>query len=142
MINTALHIKIADNADDLDICNKLREIVLVEELGMPNDGKDDISIHFLLFENGISIGTARIFPDNQTAVLGRCCILKEHRRKGAGKFLIEEVIDYCKKKNFEKIAFGAHEQAIPFYSKLGFNICNEKIYGRKYAACDMQLILK
>jgi predicted GNAT family N-acyltransferase len=142
MIKTKLHVKIVDNIDEMNICYKLREIVFIQELDIPHyDEKDNSSIHFLLLENNLPIGTVRIFPDNKIAVLGRLCLLKEQRKKGAGKILMEEVINYCKKQGFEKIVLGTQEQNIGFYGKSGFTVCEEKIYGRKYAVCDMQLIL-
>lgn len=143
MIKTKLYVKIVNTNDEMNICYKLREVVFVKELDIPHsDEKDNISVHFLLFENDIPIGTVRIFPDNKIAVLGRLCVLKEHRKKGAGQFLMDEVINYCNKQGFEKIVLGTQEQNIGFYSKSGFIICDEKIYGRKYAVCDMQLMLK
>ena len=143
MIKTKTHVKIVNNVNEMNICYKLREIVFIGELEIPHyDERDNSSVHFLLIENDIPIGTVRIFPDDKIAVLGRLCILKEYRKKGAGQFLMNEVINYCKKQRFEKIVLGTQEHNIGFYGKSGFIICDEKIYGRKYAVCDMQLILK
>lgn len=145
MINTALHIKIADNAADMVISYKLRNTVFTKEQSVPEeldfDGLDGISTHFLLFDNDVPIGNARISPDNTEAVIGRFCILKEHRKNNAGRFLMEEVINYCKKQKFEKIVLGAQEHAIGFYSKLGFEIYGERYMDANIPHYKMQLLL-
>lgn len=146
MINTALHIKIVDNIDDMDICYKLREKVFIEEQNVPcemeRDEEDDISVHFLIFDHNTAIGTARVFSENGNAVIGRLCILKEHRGKNAGMLLMKEIIEYCKKQNFEKIILGSQEHAIGFYSKLGFEVCSERYMDANIAHCKMHLVYK
>lgn len=145
MIKTVFQIKIADNPDDIKICYKLRDTVFTKEQGVPEeldfDGLDEISTHFLLFDNNIPIGNARISPNNNEAVIGRFCILKDHRKNNAGRFLMEEVINYCKKQKFEKIVLGAQEQAIGFYSKLGFEVYGERYMDANIPHFKMQLLL-
>ncbi|MEI8129142.1 MAG: GNAT family N-acetyltransferase [bacterium] len=146
MINTTLHIKIVDNIDDMDICYKLREKVFIEEQNVPRererDEEDNLSVHFLIFDNNTSIGTARILPKNGDAVIGRLCILKEHRGKNAGMILMKEIIEYCKKQSFEKILLGSQEHAIGFYSKLGFEVCSGRYIDANIAHYKMHLIYK
>lgn len=145
MIKTNLQIKIVDNTDDMNISYKLRDTVFTKEQGVPeeldDDGLDEISTHFLLFENNIPIGTARVFNDNDVAVIGRFCVLKEYRGKGAGILLIKEIIEYCKKQKFEKIVLGAQEHAIGFYSKLGFEVYGERYMDANIPHFKMKLLL-
>jgi predicted GNAT family N-acyltransferase len=145
MMKNNLRIRIVDNPDDMDISYKLRDTVFTKEQYVPaeldDDGKDDISTHLLLFENDIPIGNARILPDNKTAIIGRFCVLKEHRKNGAGMFLMEEVIKYCKKHCFEKIYLGSQVQAMGFYNKLGFKICGERYMDANIPHIEMQIII-
>lgn len=145
MINTALHIKIADNADDINICYKLRETIFVREQNysfeVEFDNLDAISKHFLLFENDFPIGNARISTDNTKAFISRVCVLKNYRKNGAGRFLMEEVINYCKKQNFEKIILVSQEHDIGFYSKLGFETFGEMYMDANIPHFKMQLML-
>lgn len=143
MISTAMHIKIVENVDDMNISYKLRDIVFTQEQNVPAqedfDGLDEIATHFLLFENETPIGNARVYSDNQAAVIGRFCILKDYRKSGAGRFLLQEVLKYCKRQNFEKIILGAQEHAIGFYAKFGFEVCSDMYIDGNIPHFKMQL---
>ena len=125
-----LEVKIAKSNEDIDTCHKLRKIVFIKEQNVSPeeecDEQDKISKHFILLENNTPIGTGRIYKDNSTAVIGRICILKEHRGKNAGLFLMKNLIDYCKNQNFKEILLGAQEYALGFYEKSGFQVCSER----------------
>ncbi len=138
-----MKVKIAKNIDDINICYKLREIVFIKEQNVPidreRDEQDKIAVHFLLYDETTPIGTGRIVIDVDTVTLGRICILKEYRSKGAGLFLMKEIIDYCKKQNFRKIILGAQEHALDFYKKLGFEVCSEKYMDANISHYKMNL---
>jgi predicted GNAT family N-acyltransferase len=124
-----MEVKIAQNVEDINTCYKLREIIFIQEQNVPIeeeiDDNDRIAIHFLLF-NEIPVGVGRIVVNGDVAIVGRIGIIKDYRNKGAGAFLMKEIIAYCKKQNLKKIILGAQEQALNFYKKLGFKVCSEK----------------
>lgn len=139
-----MKIKIAKNTDDINICYKLRTTVFVEEQNVPIaeelDSYDDIAVHFLLLDDDdIPIGVGRVFSELDNAVIGRLCILKEYRGIGAGLFLMQNIIDYCKKQGFNKIILGAQEHAINFYKKSGFEVISEKYMDANIPHFKMQL---
>lgn len=138
-----MEVKIATDINDINICYKLREIVFIQEQNVPadrdKDEDDKIAIHFLLFEKGIPIGTGRVIEKGYTAKVERLCILKEYRKKGAGQFLMKEILNYCKKQNFQKIVLGAQEHALNFYKKLDFEICSGKYMDANIPHFKMQL---
>lgn len=123
-----MRVKIAKNEKEINLCYRLREIVFIQEQNVPVDRERDeydaIAVHFLLMLNGEPIGVARIVKQDGVAEIGRVGIKKEHRAKGAGLFLIKEIIKYCQSNSLRKIILGAQEHAIDFYKKLGFEICS------------------
>lgn len=129
ILHNIFQMTLAKSEEDISICYKIREIVFILEQKVPVelelDEDDKIATHFLLFEDNTAIGTARILTNNKTVTVGRFCILKEYRKNGAGLFFMKNLIDYCKKENFNEIILGAQEQAKGFYAKLGFTICSE-----------------
>ena len=136
-----MEIKIATTIEYLDICYKLRDIVFVQEQNVPieeeKDELDKTAVHFLLFKGGAPIGVGRLVSKGNTAKIGRFCILKEHRKKGAGLFFMKEIMDYCKKQKFKKISISAQEHALGFYEKLGFKICSGKYIDANIPHFDM-----
>jgi len=147
MINTTLHIKIVDKSQDIEICYNLRKKVFVQEQNIPfervKDEDDGYFIHFLVFRNSNPIGTARISFNNveNIAFIERLCILKEHRKSGIGKFFMEELVEYCKKQNFNKIFLSSQERVTDFYNKVGFNICSERYMDSNLPHFKMELRL-
>lgn len=138
-----LSFKIAENVDDKDICFKLRESVFIQEQNVPvdmeRDEDDERATHFILFNDCTPIGVGRIVDNKSTAIVGRVGILSEFRGKGAGLFLMMEIIGYCKQQGFQKIILGAQEHALGFYEKLGFKICSDKYMDANIPHFKMQL---
>lgn len=123
--------KIAKTLDDIKICHKLREIIFIKEQNVPlsveKDSKDDSAIHFLLFDDkDTPIGVGRVVAENDIAIVGRVAIVEKFRGKGAGLFLMQNIIEYCKNKDFKKIILSAQEHALDFYIKLNFEIISER----------------
>jgi len=147
MIKTNLQIKIVDDPEDIKLCYALREKIFVMEQNIPlervKDEKDGCFVHFLIFENNRPIGTARISfnKDENIAFIERLCILKEYRKIGAGKFFMEELIEYCKKRHFDKIFLSSQERVTDFYGKVGFEICSKIYMDSDLPHFKMQLLL-
>lgn len=123
--------KIAKSTEDINNCYKLRETIFVIGQNVPiereRDSDDKTAIHILLInDDNIPTGVGRIVIDYNTAIIGRLGIIKEYRGKGAGLFLMQNIIQYCEKHGFKKILLGAQEHALNFYKKLGFEIISEK----------------
>ncbi|NLA24987.1 MAG: GNAT family N-acetyltransferase [Bacteroidales bacterium] len=118
------------NSEYIKHCHFIRMEVFVKEQSIDYeiefDGEDDISRHFLLFENDIPIATARLRPTAEGLKLERIASLKEHRNKGIGRKIIEYALNYMKKnKTIDKVYIHAQEGAVEFYKKLGFSICSD-----------------
>lgn len=136
--------KIAKTIDDINTCYQLREIIFVEGQNVPIeeelDANDNIAVHFLLLNaKDFPIGVGRVFIDSGIAIVGRFGILEDCRKKGAGLFLMRNIIDYCKKQGFQRIVLGAQEHAINFYKKSGFEVISEKYMDANIPHFKMQL---
>ena len=139
-----MKVKIADKIDDINICYKLREIIFIDGQNVPlereRDDEDNTATHFLLIDiNNKAIGVARVVMNSNTATIGRLGVLEQHRKQGAGKFLMQNILDFCERQKVKKIVLGAQEHAIKFYKKFNFEIISEKYMDANIAHFKMQL---
>ena len=97
------------------------------------DGDDLVSTkHFGLFDNGILAGVISVFEKsfaaftNQTQFQIRgMAVLENFRKRGFGEQLVLEVEQYVRTQNGELIWFNARENAVNFYSNLGYQIIGD-----------------
>ena len=108
---------------DLETCFALRRVVFIDEQGVPEaeeiDDLDPLSLHLLATDKGTSVGTARIYISDNTAKIGRVCVLQSHRGTGLGAALIREALEVSKGKA-TTAKLGAQLHALGFYEALGF----------------------
>lgn len=118
-------IREAINAQDRQACLDLRMAVFVAEQGIsPEDEIDDLddgATHFLAFDGGTAVGTARILWKGDTAKIGRICVLSAARGTGIGAQLMRHALDVARSRpGIARAELGAQCHAIGFYEKLGF----------------------
>ena len=111
--------------EDLASCRLLRRIVFIDEQGVSEadelDDLDETSVHFLASRDDLPIGTARMRVVDETAKIGRVCVLQAHRGTGLGAALIRTAVDAARITPGVRFAkLGAQVHAIQFYEKLGF----------------------
>jgi predicted GNAT family N-acyltransferase len=53
--------------------------------------------------------------------MGRFAVVKELRRNGYGKILMEKLTEYAREKGYKGIELSAVETAVGFYEKQGFS---------------------
>ncbi len=121
-----------DVTQDLEACLKLRFEVFVDEQGVPveeeRDALDDTATHLLALQDGTPVGTARIVFQDDTAKIGRVCVVKSARGTGLGAKLIEACVNVARNQaGITRAKLGAQTHAIGFYEKLGF-----EVYGPVY----------
>lgn len=121
-----------DVTQDLEACLKLRFEVFVDEQGVPveeeRDALDDSATHLLALQDGTPVGTARIVFQDDTAKIGRVCVVKSARGTGLGAKLIEACVSVARNQaGITRAKLGAQTHAIGFYEKLGF-----EVYGPVY----------
>ncbi|GLP87295.1 GNAT family N-acetyltransferase [Tritonibacter mobilis] len=121
-----------DVTQDLEACLKLRFEVFVDEQGVPveeeRDALDDTATHLLALQDDTPVGTARIVFQDDTAKIGRVCVVKTARGTGLGAKLIEACVNVARNQaGITRAKLGAQTHAIGFYEKLGF-----EVYGPVY----------
>lgn len=113
-------------------CLAIRRKVFVDEQGINEkieiDGLDYECVHFLgkriTFPLGMvlsaPIATGRILPRGDTAIIQRVAVLEIGRKSGAGRGIMQAMLDYARTKGFAQAELGAQASVIGFYEKLGF----------------------
>ena len=114
-----------------DEAKQIRISVFVNEQGFIDefDESDNTAIHFLMFDNSLAIGTARVIysKEHYCYTIGRFAILKQYRRKGLGLKLIEFVEEtILNQLGPIVVGISSQEQAIHFYQKAGYELTNER----------------
>ena len=86
------------------------------------DGMDEFCNHYLAKFNEFPIGTARVREKKGGIYkIERMAVLKEYRMKGAGKALIEEILDqYLTIRKTNNLILNSQIKAKDFYKKFGF----------------------
>lgn len=81
-------------------------------------------LHFALVdENETLIACVVVKPlDEETAKVRQMAVDENHRLIGAGRRLIQGVEEVLRQRNFRRIEMDAREEAIGFYTKLGYEI--------------------
>jgi predicted GNAT family N-acyltransferase len=80
---------------------------------------EEDSTHFLLFENGVALATARHRKTENGFKLERFAVLETARGKGYGMQILQAILDDLKQEREIKYMH-AQEQVIAFYEKVGF----------------------
>jgi len=112
---------------DLEKLKKAMDVrieVFMEEQGISAedefDDRDPTSTYVLIEKDGKPLACGRVNYFSKTAYLGRIAVLKEQRKEGLGRIVIEKLIEISKENGAEEITLGAQLQAVGFYEKLGF----------------------
>ncbi|MDC4387654.1 GNAT family N-acetyltransferase [Acinetobacter baumannii] len=120
----------------------IREQVFIQEQGIePEDEWDDFdatAVHFMVYDEGQPIATARLLPQHS---VGRVAVLMPYRKQGIGKILMQHIIEYARQHKLPYLKLSAQTYVTAFYEALGF-----KVQGEVYQDCgiphiDMTLTL-
>lgn len=84
------------------------------------DDEDKTCDHFVVYDNDEIIGTCRILKHEHNWHIGRVAVLKEHRKKQCGSFMLNEVETLAREYGIKKLELGAQVGAMPFYENNGY----------------------
>lgn len=108
---------------------KIREEVFVSEQGFQNefDEIDNYAIHIVFYEKDMPVAVCRYYKDKEknTYIIGRIAVLKAHRGKHLGQFILEVLEKNILSEGGKKISLSAQVQAQSFYSKYGYVVKGE-----------------
>lgn len=123
-------VKIVSNPKELEDAYTVRKIVFVDEQNVPVeeeiDQYEDEAAHFVLYHHDAPIGAGRFRDVEGYGKVERICVLKEARKLGAGKAMMEEIEAYALGKGFHKLKLNAQTHAIPFYTNLGYEVVSDE----------------
>jgi predicted GNAT family N-acyltransferase len=135
-----IKVKHITEPDQLKKAFQIRDIVFVQEQQVPAeeeyDEYENISRHFIAFDNEEACGTARWRYTDKGIKLERFAVLQNYRSRKVGSALVKAVIDDIKKQEYasdKTLYLHAQLTAIPLYSKFGF-----KIVGDMFEECNIK----
>ena len=105
---------------------KIRNQVFVKEQGVPLDREIDnyeaYTIHFVLYQDTETpMATLRLLPlEDGKIKVQRMAVLKEFRKKGLGKVIMEAAETFANEHDYQQLALGAQLTARDFYQRLGY----------------------
>lgn len=118
--------------EDLKIAFQIREEVFVKEQGVPLEDEfdefdklDGKCEHVLVFYDGKTAGTGRVRIVDEFGKLERICVLKEYRKCGLGKVIINALEELAEKMGVTKVKLHGQTHAEGFYQKLGYNTASD-----------------
>ncbi|WP_302487581.1 GNAT family N-acetyltransferase [uncultured Ruminococcus sp.] len=106
---------------------KLRfEVFVIEQncLDIDPDGKDKVSMHLMLEDDGKIIGCARILPPKVSydePSIGRIVLDKSYRGTGLGREIVQKCIDFIHNiMKIREIRISGQAYLLDFYKSFGF----------------------
>jgi len=123
-------VRVAGNEKEIGEILRVREIVFMEEQGVSREEEmdefDKTATHIIAYYNDKVAGCARIRFLGERAKLERLAILKEFRKRGVGKKVLEFMIAHSKEKGVAEAYGHAQLYARDFYEKCGFKARGEE----------------
>jgi predicted GNAT family N-acyltransferase len=123
-------VKVVETQKELEDALKVRKIVFVEEQLVPIeeelDQYDDEAVHFVMYHDETPIGAGRFRLIDQVGKVERICVLKEDRKHGAGKAIMNCIEAYAMDNGIEKLKLNAQTHAISFYEGLGYEVISDE----------------
>ncbi len=114
-------VKTATWPDDQATLKAIRFEVFVEEQKVPAeeeiDAHDPVSIHAIVWTNGMAAGCGRLLPDGH---IGRMAVRKPYRGLGVGALVLQHLIDRARQRGDHEVVLSAQTHAMGFYEKFEF----------------------
>lgn len=125
-----MEVKIVKTKQELADAFDVRRTVFIDEQNVPEEEEIDQyesdAVHFVLYKDGNAAGAGRFRVLDGIGKVERICVLKEFRKTGAGVAIMDKIENYAKSQGITSLKLNAQTQAIPFYSKLGYETVSEE----------------
>jgi predicted GNAT family N-acyltransferase len=124
-----MEIRRVDSDDALEDALSVRRDVFINEQGVPKhrelDGMDAEATHFVAYDDGEPIGTARLRrydgDDRPTAKVERVAVVEARRGEGIGRDLMCAVERAAREVGYETLVLHAQVPVVSFYARLGYD---------------------
>ncbi|MBE4704442.1 GNAT family N-acetyltransferase [Spiroplasma platyhelix] len=125
-----MKIKIVHNQKMMNQALRIREAVFINEQKVPLseevDEYDTTSTHYLVYNlKNRPVATCRTRAYKNKLKIERVCVLKPYRGKKIGEKLMLHAEKEAQTQGFKGTMLSAQVQVVPFYKKLGYQICSE-----------------
>ncbi len=111
----------------------VRRAVFIDEQDVPEskelDGNDEEAIHFVAYDAGESVATARLRQydgSEGTAKVERVAVRAERRTEGIGQALMSAVEETARQEGYTAVVLHAQIPVVPFYRALGYETRGEE----------------
>lgn len=125
-----MEVKVVSNEQELQDAYSVRKQVFITEQNVPAeieiDEHETEAAHFVLYQNGNTIGAGRFRVIDNIGKVERICVLKEYRSNGCGQVIMNKIEEYAFQNGITTLKLNAQTHAIPFYSRLGYTIVSEE----------------
>lgn len=132
--------KVYKGKENFDDAFFIRKTVFMDEQGFFDefDDIDSYSFHVVVYDADKPIGCGRIFPENDNAHLGRIAVLKEYRKQGIGRIIMEKLEQAARENlEFKRYELSAQKRAIGFYKSVGYEEIGEMYLDEGYPHITM-----
>ncbi|MCM3707086.1 MULTISPECIES: GNAT family N-acetyltransferase [Cytobacillus] len=125
-----MEVKVVTSEQEMQDALSIRKQVFVGEQNVPLEEEidqfEDEAVHFVLYNNGTPAGAGRFRTVDGNGKVERICVLKDHRKSGSGKAIMDKIEEHAMKQGLPALKLNAQTQAIPFYEKLGYQVISEE----------------
>lgn len=114
--------------DTVEAVRAVRHAVFVVEQNVPEelewDGSDSACRHVIALDSaGEVVATGRLDPDDH---IGRMAVVREARGQGAGRAVLEHLIQIAVERGSREVVLNAQTHAMAFYTDAGFERFGER----------------
>ncbi len=118
--------KFFSGQDDLSVVNNIRELVFQQELGiakeLDDDGQDAFCMHVVAYDEDFPVATGRIAYDGWEFLISKVCVLKEHRGRKYGDFVVRMLVDRAMMSGATQVKTETFKSIVPFFETIGFHV--------------------
>jgi predicted GNAT family N-acyltransferase len=125
-----VNVKVVENEKELEDAFSVRRTVFIDEQNVPAeeeiDELENEATHFVAYLEDTPIAAGRFRVVDGYGKVERICVLKEARKTGSGKAMMNEIEAYARNNGQHKLKLNAQTHAIPFYAGLGYEVVSEE----------------
>jgi predicted GNAT family N-acyltransferase len=114
----------ARDQSEVDAALTLRYDVFCVEQGVSledeRDGRDEQSLHLVVVDDGVVVGTCRLLPAGDDVKLGRMAVAASHRGRGLAAQLLAEADGRARELRASRIVLAAQLTARAVYERAGY----------------------
>ena len=117
-------VKLVETEEDMEAAVSIRFRVFVDEQSVPAeielDEYDAVATHAIAVEDGLAVGTGRMYFEGGEARIGRMAVDQPHRRRGVGGLILRFLEQEAQAQGATEIVLHAQDYVKAFYAAHGY----------------------